>query len=225
MRVLAINGSTRKERANTTKILSPFLDGLEESGAITETIFINALDIKPCKGCLSCWRTSPGECIIEDDMQTIYPKLAESDILVIASPVYSPLPGVMQDFCNRIVSLLDPTLEFQDGRTRAKFRDHVKISKFVLVSAGGWWEIENFDRLILIVKDLAHVASVEFSGALLRPHFALMNERPDKSKEILDAATEAGRQLVKNGTISPDLLRIVCQPLISQEDMWKRYKI
>ena len=92
-----------------------------------------------------------------------------------------------------------------------------------MVSAGGWWEIGNFDRIVLIVKDLAHVAGVEFSGSLLRPHYALMDERPDKAKEIKDAAMKAGRQLIGEGIISPDLLGVISQPLISQEDMWKRY--
>jgi multimeric flavodoxin WrbA len=153
-------------------------------------------------------------------MQSLYPKLHEADILVLATPVYVPLPGEMQNLINRLVPLIDPILERQNGRTRARFRADVKISKIVLVSSSGWWEMGNFGTVLRIIKELAEDVDVEFAGALLRPHASFMTEHKEKAEKIFAAAKQAGYQLVKDGRMSKDLLKAVSQPLIS-EDKWR----
>ena len=45
------------------------------------------MDIKPCDACKVC-RQGNNECIIDDDMQELYPKLRSTDALVIAGPIY-----------------------------------------------------------------------------------------------------------------------------------------
>ena len=42
--------------------------------------------ILPCDGCESCMET--GECIIDDDMQELYPKLLAADGIIMGTPVY-----------------------------------------------------------------------------------------------------------------------------------------
>ena len=221
MKVVAVNGSPRMEKGATNRILTPFLEGLKKGGALVEQFYLQKLKIRPCLGELKCWLETPGECFYKDDMQDIYEALRKSDVLVIATPVYVPLPGVMQDFLNRIVPLLEPALELRDGRTRAKMRSNVNLSKFVLVSTSGWWELGNFDRVVHIVEELAETSSVEFAGSLLRPHARRMNEKPDKAEEILDAAREAGFQLATNGSMSSETLQAISKPLISQEEYWE----
>lgn len=110
-----------------------------------------------------------------------------------------------------------------EGRTRARFHETVKIQKIVLVATGGWWELGNFGTVVRIAEELAKDASVEFAGAILRPHASLMKDNPKKETEILTATKTAGTQLVKDGTFSPDVLQAIGQPLIDQEDLRKRY--
>ena len=45
------------------------------------------LDIRPCDACDLCKEPGTG-CVIEDDMQPLYPKLAGADAIVLASPIY-----------------------------------------------------------------------------------------------------------------------------------------
>ncbi|MHA1929271.1 MAG: iron-sulfur flavoprotein, partial [Candidatus Thorarchaeota archaeon] len=151
-----------------------------------------------------------------------YEALRKADVLVLATPVYVPLPGKMQDFLNRMVPLLEPALEFRNGRTRAKMRSNVNLSKFVLVSTGGWWELGNFDSVVHIVEELAETSSVEFAGAILRPHAGRMKEKPDKAEEIFDAARAAGHQFATNGSISQETLDSISQPLISEKEYWAK---
>jgi multimeric flavodoxin WrbA len=136
-KVVAINGSPEMEKGRTAKILAPFLEGMEKAGATVELFYAKRLNVKPCDGELYCWGKKPGECYINDSMQTLYSTLREADILVLATPVYVPLPGEMQNLLNRLVPLMDPVLKRQDGRTRARLRSDVKINKIVLVSSSG----------------------------------------------------------------------------------------
>jgi multimeric flavodoxin WrbA len=208
------------EKGNTAKILTPFLEGMQKGGATVELFYARRLNVKPCDGELYCWNKKPGECYIQDNMQSLYPKLREANILVLATPVYIPLPGEMQNLVNRIVPLMDPVLKRQNGRTRARFRADVKIKKVVLVSSSGWWEMGNLKTVLRIVKELAKDCKVEFVGALLRPHARFMTENKEKAEKVVEASRQAGYQLAKEGRISKDLLSIISQPLISEGKWW-----
>ena len=222
-KVFAINGSVRAEKGTTTMLLEAFLDGMKEAGASVESFYAKRLNIKPCLAEFHCWWTKPGECIIQDDMQMAYPKLREADVLVLATPVYIPLPGEMQIFLNRLVALIEPILEFRDGRTRAKFYDDVKIRKIVLLSTGGWWEMGNLGTVLRIAEELAKDAGQELAAAVLRPHAFLMKENKEKAEIILKATKQAGTQLIKEGRITKEVLDTISQPLMSEEDLRLRY--
>ncbi|MEN6571033.1 MAG: flavodoxin family protein [Anaerolineaceae bacterium] len=225
MRAVAINGSPRMDKGSTARLLNAFVGGMIEGGSDVEVIQASQYKIKPCScGKLYCWNDEPGECCIEDDMQLIYPKLREAEILILASPVYIPLPGAMQNVLNRMCPLLDPDLVKREGRTRARMRDNVSIQKIVLVATSGWWEIENMDTVLRIAREFAEDASVEFSGALLRPHVDFLfrgGELSTEGKAVLDAARRAGFELTEAGAICPETLAEVSAPLISEEAYWQ----
>jgi hypothetical protein len=96
-RAVAINGSPRMDKGNTARVLGPFIQGMVDAGSEVELFYASRLKLKPC-ACneMYCWYTRPGECCIQDDKQSLYPKLKEADTLILATPVYIPLPGAMQ---------------------------------------------------------------------------------------------------------------------------------
>jgi hypothetical protein len=67
---------------------------------------------------------------------------------------------------NRLTPLGEADSAFRDheGRSRARFRSDVKVSKIVLVSTGGWWEMGNFGTVLRITEELAKDWNVDFSG-------------------------------------------------------------
>jgi multimeric flavodoxin WrbA len=150
-------------------------------------------------------------------MQLLYPKLRDADVLVFATPVYIPLPGEMHNMFNRLTPLINPVITTRNGRTRARFYTDVKIKKMVLVSSSAWWEKENFETVLRIVKELAEDVSVEFAGALLRPHVDWLVKNDEKAKEIYNTARQIGFQLVREGKMSKNHLNIICQPLVSNK--------
>lgn len=216
-KVLAINGSARMEKGFTHTLLNAFLEGVKEAGAAIELVYAKKLKIRPCLGDFQCWYDKVGKCIQTDDMESLYPKLRSADILVLGIPVYLPLPGEIQNLLNRLMPIVEPILEFKDGRTRAKFHDDVRIFKIVLITLGGWWEIGNLDTVAKIVQEIAEKVEVEFVGPIRRPHASLMKDNIEKAERILDAIRRAGTQLIENGDIAPELLETISQPLISEE--------
>jgi hypothetical protein len=227
-KALVINGSPTMEKGDTALVVHPFIQGMADAGAEVELFYASRLKVKPCScGRMVCWNETPGQCCIKDGMQLIYPKLEQADILVLAAPVYIPLPGAMQDVINRLCPLLDPLqIEFREGRTRARFRHDVAIRKIVLVCISGWWELGNCGTVVRIAEELAADAGVEFAGALLRPHAWMMRQQgkltPD-GEAVLAAVRSAGRELISEGAIAPATLQAAGRPLISQEELWRRY--
>ena len=227
VKVLAINGSPRKDKGNTAAVLAPFIQGITDAAADVELFYASKLNIKPCScGSMYCWYDMPGECCIDDEMQILYPKLKEAEILIIATPVYIPLPGAMQNVINRLCPLIEPYLEFRQNRTRAHFRQAVNIKKIVLVSTGGWWEKENMSSVVRIVEELAEGASVEFGGAILRPHAFAMKQDDQftrDGKEILEELRKIGSELIHEGVMNHKSLEMISRPLISEEELRRRY--
>jgi multimeric flavodoxin WrbA len=222
VRALAVNGSPRVDRGHTALVLGSFIQGMTDAGSEVDLFYASRLKIRPCAcGVMHCWSNSPGECCVQDDMQVLYPKLRAADVLVLATPVYIPLPGDMQNFVNRLCPLIEPTLERRRGRTRARFRDSVNIKKIVLVATSGWREIENFDTVLRIAKELAEDASVEFAGAVLRPHAWAMKAAGKVTADgeaVLDAVRRAGHELVTAGQMNPETLEAVSHSLIPEDE-------
>jgi multimeric flavodoxin WrbA len=226
-KAIAINGSPRMEKGDTAMILTPFIEGMTEAGSEVELFYTGRLKIKPCTcGEMYCWYRKPGNCCFKDDMQVLYPKLREADTLILATPVYIPLPGDMQNLINRLCPLVKPLLETRAGRTRARFHDDVQIQRIVLVSSGGWWEKGNFGTVVRIAQELAEDASVEFAGAVLRPHAFLMKTEgvlTEDGQAVVNAARRAGHELVSDGAMGQETLEAISRPLISEDELRRRY--
>ena len=86
-KVIVVIGSPRKN-GNCAALAERAAEGIADSGASAETFNLHEMNIKPCTACDSCTESADALCVIEDDMQVLYPKLLEASGLVIASPVY-----------------------------------------------------------------------------------------------------------------------------------------
>jgi multimeric flavodoxin WrbA len=222
-KAIAINGSPRGQHGDTAMLLAPFIHGMEGAGCSVELFYARDLKVRSCN-CVNmyCWYKKPGSCCLKDDMNLLYPRLWEADILILATPVYIPLPGEMQNVINRLCPLMEPFLEFREGRTRARFRKDVKIRKILLVSTGGWWEKGNFETVVKIAEELAETSSVEFAGAVIRPHAFMMKQDGKLTSEgeaVIEAARKAGKELAQNGAISQETLDAISRPLIPEGEL------
>ena len=83
----AIILSSPRKGSNSSALAMAVGAGVEAAGGSFEVLNLSGLDIKPCLACEAC-RRNGGKCVQIDGMQTVYPKVLEADILVLASPVY-----------------------------------------------------------------------------------------------------------------------------------------
>jgi multimeric flavodoxin WrbA len=218
MKVVAINSSPNMGKGNTALVLGPFLEGMREAGAEVELFYTRQLKINPCQGEFICWLKTPGECFQQDDMQMLLPKLAEADVLVLATPLYvDGVTGPMKNLLDRIIPLAQPFVELRDGHCRHPGRNGIKVRKLVVVSNCGFWEMDNFDPLLVHMAAVCKNMGSEFAGALLRPHGPAlrgMMEMGMQVDDIFESAKEAGRQLVLEGKMSPETLKVVSRELL-----------
>jgi len=221
LKVLVFNASPRMERGNTALILTPFLEGLREEGAEIELFYIYKLNVKPCLGERSCWTKTPGICIQDDDVRMLLPKIRQADVIVFAAPVFvDGMPGTLKNLIDRLIPIVEPYFEMREGHCRHPPREVNKRAKVVLVSSCGFWEMDNFDPLVMHVKAICKNTSWDFAGALLRPHGEALSYMVRKGypvQDILDAAKNAGKELARTGKISEDKLKIISRELVPPE--------
>ena len=86
--VLILKSSPRM-RSNSTLLADRAAEGARAAGAQVESFDLAKLSIQPCDGCDGCrGSTADGQCILNDDMQVLYPRLREADAILLASPIY-----------------------------------------------------------------------------------------------------------------------------------------
>ena len=190
-KVLGLFGSPRRG-GNTEILLEETLKGAEKEGAKVERLYLGNFTITPCKECHGCDHT--GNCVVLDDMQKIYPKLLEADVVILASPIFfygvtgwaKSLIDRSQAFWARKYLLKDPSLG-KEGKKRKGF----------FISVGATKGPRVFDGAILTVKYFFDVLNAEYAGELV---FRGVEAKGDilKHPEALQQAYEAGRKLVQN---------------------------
>lgn len=226
-KVLVLNGSPHRGRGVTGSLLSFFIQGMESEGAHVNTLDIYDLDVQPCRGCLACWHTSPGRCIQEDDMRKVLPEIADSDVLVLATPVYvDGMTGSMKTLLDRTIPLIEGRFEVREGHTRHPLRAGVKHGKVVLVSVCGFTEMDNFEPLVTHVKAVCENMGREYAGALLRPYgwaFRELKRMGFPVDKVHEACREAGVQMIRSGSIPEKVLEEVSKNLVPRDEIVSAY--
>ncbi|MGN0545755.1 MAG: flavodoxin family protein [Acutalibacteraceae bacterium] len=100
-KVLIISASPRKN-GNSDILCDRFAQGASESGNTVEKVFLSSKNIGYCRGCGVC--NSTHKCVQKDDMAEILDKAVNSDVIVLATPVYFyTMDGQMKTFIDRTV--------------------------------------------------------------------------------------------------------------------------
>lgn len=106
MKVLAINGSARKD-GNTAILIHTIFEELNKAGIETEMIQFAGNVIEPCKACWACGGQK--NCVHRKDMfREVFDKLKNADGIILGSPVYSAnISANMQAFLERAAVVCD----------------------------------------------------------------------------------------------------------------------
>jgi multimeric flavodoxin WrbA len=85
IQVLGVVGSPRRD-GNTDHLVDKVLEGAECAGARVNKIYLEKLNIAPCRACQACKKA--GRCVVDDDMQGVLDQLEASSVWVLGTPVY-----------------------------------------------------------------------------------------------------------------------------------------
>jgi multimeric flavodoxin WrbA len=159
-KLVAVYGSPRRG-GNTDTLLNRFLEGVSSCNLVdqdslkVEKIFTSNLEISSCRGCGSCSKT--GECIVQDEMQTLYTKLIDCDFLAVASPIFfTTVSGYLKAFIDRFQ-------RFWALKYELKRKIIVKENrKGMLISTAGSKSKDIFDCTKKVMRALFDVLYIEY---------------------------------------------------------------
>ncbi len=188
MRVLGISGSPVKN-GNVDLLIRGVLKGAESKGARTEIIYLDELDISPCKSCGK--NPEPEFCIIKDDMDKIYSRLKSSNVLVLGSPIYfdtvSAQMKLFLDRCNCLTPLVK-----KDNRYIFKSKLKKKRKGVIILVAG---ERQRFDYALSTLKGFFVWANIKFVDKMLYAHSFFEKGKVKDDKRMIQKAFELGKKL------------------------------
>ena len=191
MEIIAFLGSPREE-GNSELVLNETVRAVEEEGHSVTLFRPSEMDISPCTNCGECDET--GECIIEDEMTTVYKAIRKADRFIISSPIFFfGIPAQLKALIDRCQAfwcekylLRKPIAEGPSGR------------KGLLILVGG------------MKKEVGYSCSDATATAFLRTisvpeHEVISFQQVDargairKHPTALKDAYEAGKRLVSDG--------------------------
>lgn len=89
MKCCILMGSPRKN-GNTYQLLIPFVEELNHDQVQYDFMWLYDKRIEPCIACRKCQKDwTVFGCRYNDDVQEIFDKVLESDVIVLATPIYS----------------------------------------------------------------------------------------------------------------------------------------
>lgn len=187
MKVLAIMGSPRI-RGNTDLLLDEALRGAQSEGAEVEKIIVDKLKISPCKEYNACLRD--GNCVIRDDMDDIYPKLLDADVVIVASPMF------FYALTSQVKALIDRCQALWARRYVLKQEPPNSGRRGAFVGVGATKGEKLFDGSILTLKYFFQAIGVQYAGELLIRGVDKKGEIKDHPTALNDAF-ELGRMLAQ----------------------------
>ena len=106
-KIVIVKGSPRRE-GNSATLAEQVAEGARSAGAHVEDFYLHHMDIHACDACDACHSEPYRGCIVDDDIQILYPKLLDADAIVIASPVYwFTVSAQTKLFMDRCYALVD----------------------------------------------------------------------------------------------------------------------
>lgn len=237
MKVLLINGSPKVKRSNSLQLANAFVDGLGEAAerqgekAETQLMDVYSMNIKPCRGCFTCWSKTPGQCVIKDDMAEVIRAQLWADVIIFCFPLYYyNVPGELKNLIDRQLPMAMPEMsERTDGVGKGSHPSRFDMSKkrFVLVSTCGFYTAEgNYDSVTAMFDHMLGKNHFETVFCGQGELFGIPDLR-ERTGAYLQNVKAAGREYA-GGAISENTRKKLRELLLPKEtfesganDSWK----
>jgi multimeric flavodoxin WrbA len=142
MKVVAFNGSPRKE-GNTTTLIKHVFSELEKQGIETELMQLSEKEIHGCIACYKCIQNQDRRCAVKTDAANEYiEKMQGADGIILGSPVY------FQDVTSEMKALIDRT-GFVSRSNGRMFKNKVGASLVALRRSGAVHTLDTMNHSFL----------------------------------------------------------------------------
>ncbi|MCU0630278.1 MAG: flavodoxin family protein [Methanoregulaceae archaeon] len=162
--VIVIQGSPRGD-GNCSTIAGWVADCVHGLHKTVRVLYPDDMLIHPCIGCYQCYNT--GVCTFTDDMGEVTEAVANADLIVICSPVYTnTVPGTLKILIDRFIAL-------HAARTLGEGRNGRKA---VLVAVSGRKGRSNFRCVTSVVHAFLENTGIICAGDLLLDEMDYYND-------------------------------------------------
>jgi len=166
------------------------LRGAQAQGAEIERVFLSDWDVSGCRECRRC--EIDGDCVIQDQMQRLYPKLLQADYIILASPIF--FYGVTSQ-AKRMIDRCQALWARKYILKKIPVQEESARRKGWFISVAGSRGAKVFEGAALTVKYFFDALDVEYVGELT---FRKIDAKGaiKKHPTALRQAFEAGKRLV-----------------------------
>jgi len=183
MRVLGIYGSPRRG-GNSDLLLEKALEGARSAGAEVTSLRAAGLDMGGCRECGGCDDT--GKCIVDDDMQKVYPQLDNAEAIILSTPIFFYAPPA------QLKAVIDRAQAPWNRRRLAKKTKYESGTGY-LIAVGATKGKNLFQGAELIARYFFDALDMAYGGSILFPRIdekGAIKTHPD----ALDQAYQMGRR-------------------------------
>jgi len=183
MKVLGIYGSPRKG-GNTDQLLDKVLEGAQAAGAEVKKVCVRDLNLCGCIECGGCDKT--GECVVKDDMQTVYPLLDWAEVIFLASPIF--FYGVTA----QAKSLIDRSQAHWSRRLLEKTQEERQLrnrGRGYLITVGATRGKNLFEGAILTAKYFFDALDMSYEGGIFFRSLEKRNAVQENPETLQEAFT------------------------------------
>lgn len=212
MKVSAFNGSPKGAKGNTDMIVQAFLRGAAEAGAEVETIYLADHCIHHCHGCFACWFKTPGQCILRNDMDVLLQKYVDSDVVCLATPVYTwNMTAYLKNFVDRLAPLKSPLLTHKGGHYDLEDTEN-RQTQYVAMANAGFPGANNFDTIRAVF------ASCNPKLEIYRNCGMALRKEDARVLAYLKTVQQAGYQLIADGDIDREVRGMLEEAMIPEAE-------
>jgi len=179
MKKACILMASPRNNGNTNALLKPFESELTSCGTECITVKLYEKELKPCIACRACQKTwSEFGCSRKDDMQEIFDLLLSSDLIVLATPIYSwYCTPPMKTVLDRMVYGMNKFYGSSKGPSLWKGK-HVAI-----ITTCGYRPEKGADLFEEGIKRYCRHSSLNYMGMLAERHLGYDTIFMDSEKE------------------------------------------
>jgi multimeric flavodoxin WrbA len=227
MKILAINSSHRGDKGLTRFFIDKIFDGASTSKAECEVITLAKYKINRCLSCYQCQTQEYHlQCVYneKDDVQTIFDKMSEADIIIFATPIYlMNMTGLLKIFLDRLYGTMDiHDARLSNGLIHHHINPLISSKPFVTLVVCGNLENESLKSVVSYFQTYAKFMESKQVGVLVRNASSLFDTTNNpkvainfpKIFEVCSSFEKAGSELATLGYIRRSTQRKASQEVI-----------